>query len=58
MIRYLWRYYEIIIKVVNEKEIVELKYEIKDIKEANEELWKCHTEIVIELNELTEKMKE
>lgn len=29
---------------------------MEDIKEANQELWKCHTKIGKELNELKEKI--
>ena len=38
--------------------MLELRYEIEDIKETNEELRKCRTETVNKLNELKEKMKE
>ena len=38
VIRHLGRYYDIVMKYANGKEIVEIKYEIEDIKEANEKL--------------------
>ena len=39
MIRHLGRYYDIIAKDVNEKEIAGHSYDIEDIKESNEKMW-------------------
>lgn len=51
-IKYFQINYDIIIKDINKKELEELKFAIKDLREANDELWKCHIETVKELNKL------
>ena len=58
VIRHLRRCYDIIVKDVNKREMLELRYEIENTKESNEELWKCHTETVRELSALKGKKKE
>lgn len=58
MIRHLGKYYEIIVKNVNEKKLLKLKHEFEDLKKANEKLWKCFTGTSKEFNELKIKMEE
>lgn len=36
-------------KDVNKKELFELKHDIEDLKEANQNLWKCLTEAIKKL---------
>ena len=57
VIRHLGKYYDIIVKDVNAKKMLEPRYEIKDIKKTNEVLWKCYIKTIKVLNELKEKMK-
>lgn len=58
VIRHIGNYYDIIVKDVNGKELVEHKHEVEDLREANEELWKCLTKTNKELNEIKVKMEE
>lgn len=52
------KYYYIVVKDENEKELFELKYDVEDLKEANEDLWKYFIEVNKELNELKMKKEE
>ncbi|KAH7688990.1 Ribonuclease III protein [Dioscorea alata] len=56
VIKHLGQYYDIVVKDINEKELVELKCKLEDLKEAYEELWKSLSETSKELKELKERI--